>query len=245
MSPDRKPAAGGKPGAGAPKKPAMPGQPGQQPGDEWGEDNPGNQHGVGVDDHVFFHRDGAGPHAGKVVAHGVHGCQVADDAGGRHKVRWSRVLGLKKRAVHEGNVVDRGESGSIVEHKDGRRVFVAGDLGVPDDEPKLRDVAGLEDAGRAPRAPRHLVEREEFARHGSDMVKAFASADHECEGPALCRTCRGRAEREDAGDLMKAFGGPAAGLAELEARARALRAGSGPRSVRAAGQPPLLVLVRS
>jgi hypothetical protein len=227
-NPAKRPGASG-PG-GAPKKPGLPGQPGQQPGDEWGEDNPGNHHGVGVDDHVFFHRDGAGPHAGRVVCHGVHGCQVEDDGGARHKVRWSRVLGLKKRAVHEGQVVDRGEAGAIVEHKDGRRVFVAGDLagagGVPEGAPRFRDLAGLEDAGRQP-PKRRISDLEEFARHSSDLTKALT--DHECEGPALCRVCAGRRERAGIASLVKSF---APGLQELEQRVAQLRS-------RGAGSRPL------
>lgn len=213
--PDRKPAPG-KPAA--PKKPQLPGQPGMQPGDEWGEDNPGNAHGVGVDDHVFFHRDGAGPAAGRVVCHGVHGCQVEDDAGARHKVRWGRVLGLKKRAVREGKVVDRGEAGAIIEHEGGRRVFVAGDLGLPDEPAKFTDVAGMETF--RPKAAKRLQELEPFARGGSDMAKSFgAGADHECEGAALCAVCAER--RTAAGEPLVKSLAPA--LDALEGRAALLR----------------------
>lgn len=228
-----KPKAG--PGAKAPAKPALPGQPGQQPGDEWGEDNPGNTHGVGVDDHVFFHRDGAGPHAGRVTAHGVHGCRVEDDAGGKHKVKWSRVLGLKKRAVRAGRVVDQGEAGAIVEHEDGRRVFVAGDLGGGDEPAKFGDVASLE--SHRPKPAKRLSELEPFAR-GEDLTKSFAS-DHECEGPALCRICQAVPEAA-APDLSKAL---APGIADLASRVARLRSGALSKSL-GAGARPLPALLR-
>lgn len=215
MADGKKPVPGGKP---APKKNFLPGQPGEQPGDEWGGDNPGNTHGAGVDDHVFFHQDGKGPAAGRVVAHGVHGCQVEAEGGARHKVLWSRVLGLKKKAVRAGKVVDSGASGSIVEHEDGRRVFVAGDMGMPDEPGKLRDVAGLEDASRQP-PKRRISDLEDFARAGPsrDLVKS----DHDCEGPALCRVCQAAPAEVP---LSKAFDR----LADVEALAARLM---GPRSV--------------
>lgn len=224
-------APGKRPGSKAPGKSPLPGQPGEQPGDEWGEDNPGNQHGVGVDDHVFFHRDGAGPHAGKVLAHGVHGCLV-DDGSTRHKVRWGRVLGLKQRAVLPSKVVDRGVGGAILEHSNGRRVFVAGDLseaGVEDEQPRLSSIANLEQRAGAPK-PRKLADVEEFARAGS---KDLAKADHDCDGPALCAFCR--AQLEAAPPLAKAI---AAGVDDLSALARKLR--SRPRSVGAGARVPIL-----
>lgn len=194
---------------------------------------------------MFFHRDGAGPHAGRVVAHGVHGCQVEDDGGSRHKVLWGRVLGLKKRAARTGKVVDRGESGAILEHEDGRRIFVAGDLGVPDDSPHFRDVAGLEDAGRAPKK-RRVSDLEEFARAGSDLAKSHrggaAALGHECEGPALCLVCRRR--REAVSDsLAKAEPTPA--MLALELLARRLQGKREPllKSV-GAGSAPLPVVFR-
>lgn len=209
------------PGAkAAPKKSQLPGQPGEQPGDEWGDDNPGNVHGLGVDDEAFFHRDGAGPVSGRVVCHGVHGATI-ESGGQHHKVLWGRVLGLKKRAVREGKVVEQGEAGAIVEHKDGRRVFVAGDLGLPQDTPRLRDVAGLEDAGRTRKAPK-ISDLEEFARQAGEQD--LAKADHDCEGPALCRVCHAR----DA-EAVLAKSAPPAGLDVLETLVR--RFPRGPRSV--------------
>lgn len=202
-----------------------------QPGDEWGDDNPGNVHGVGVDDHVFFHRDGAGPHAGKVIAHGVHGCTVEDDGGTRHKVRWGRVHGLKKRAALPAQVVDRGEAGAIVQHPDGRRVFVAGDLGaagLDEPTPRFRDVAGLEDAAREPKKRPKLAELEEFARAGG-RERDLAKADHDCEGPALCRVCREARAAAAAEPLLKAHG--PGSVEQLEVLARRLRAARGPRSL--------------
>lgn len=231
-----------KPGAAAPKKPGWDAaQPGMNPGDEWGEDNPGNTHGVGVDDHVFFHREGHGPHAGKVVAHGVHGCTVEDDGKVRHKVRWSRVHGLKKRAVHAAKVVDQGESGSIVEHEDGRRVFVAGDMGLPDQPSKFSDLAGLEDKGRQAKPPK-ISDLEPFARAaGKDLVKS----DHDCEGPALCLVCQERAI-EQAADLAKSFGDSGASLEALEAAVARLRAGTSRPMLKSvgAGSRPLPFLLR-
>jgi hypothetical protein len=170
-----------------------------------------------VDDHVFYHRDGAGPRAGRVVAHGVHGCTVEDERGGRDKVRWARVLGVKTKAVKAGKVVDRGQDGAIVEHEDGRRVFVAGEL--PGDEPtRLSDLAHLEQRAGMPRAKK-LGDLEEFARAGS-KERTMAKADHDCEGPALCGVCRARAE-EDAEPLAKAIAQGVDTLASVSRRMRA------------------------
>lgn len=234
-----------KPGAAAPKKSEWgASQPGTNPGDEWGEDNPGNAHGVGVDDHVFFHRDGHGPHSGQVIAHGVHGCTVKDDGGAKHKVKWARVHGLKKRAVHPMKVVDQGEAGAIVEHEDGRRVFVAGQLPLEEGQHKFSDLAGLENKGRQAKAPK-ISDLEPFARaaKGDDLAKA----DHDCEGPALCRLCQERAV-EDAADLVKSFGDDGASIAALEAAVARLRSSSTtaprPRSLGAGSRPLPLLLKR-
>lgn len=114
---------------------------------------PGQNPGVGVDDHVYFQHDRIGPHVGRVIAHGLHGCTVEDPARQRHQVRWARVLGLKARAVHPMKVVDQGVGGAILEHEDGRRVFVAGELPVPVPATPL-DLSSLEDKARMAKALR-------------------------------------------------------------------------------------------
>lgn len=219
--PTKKPAAGKKPGAPKPAAKAgepgdWPGNAGQQPGDTWGDDNPGNVHAIGVGDHVFFHKDGAGPDAGRVVAHGVHGCTVDGGGEARHKVKWGRVLGLKQKAVLPAKVVDRGVGGAILEHPGGRRVFVAGDLPIPDEPAKLTDLSALERRAGMPRATR-LDDLEPFARQQGDMAKAF-SGDHDCEGPALCVVCRARASELP---MVKAL---APGIEALDRRVQELRA---------------------
>lgn len=114
---------------------------------------PGQNPGVGVDDHVYFQHDKMGPHFGRVIAHGQHGCTVEDPARQRHQVRWARVLGLKARAVHPMKVADQGVGGAILEHEDGRRVFVAGELPVPVPATPL-DLSSLEDEARMAKALR-------------------------------------------------------------------------------------------
>jgi hypothetical protein len=79
-------------------------------------------------------------------------------------------------------------------------VFVAGDMGLPEDDRKFMDVASLEDAGRQPPKRKRLEELEPFARSSGDLAKALQ--DHECEGPALCRVCANR--REAAGQPLLA-----------------------------------------
>lgn len=179
-------------------------------------------------DHVFFHREGKGPHAGCVASHGVHGCLVDDHLGERHSVPWGRVLGLKTKAVLPAKVVDRGVGGSILEHPDGRRVFVAGELPIPDEPTAFSKVADLERRAGMPRA-RVLEELEPFARAAG---RELAKADHECEGPALCPICRGRAEEAS---LVKSLGSEVAALearvAQLRGRVRSLGAGSRPLPV--------------
>ena len=114
---------------------------------------PGQNPGVGVDDHVYFQHEQIGPHVGRVIAHGRHGCTVEDAARKRHKVRWARVLGLKTRAVHPMKVIDQGVGGAILEHEDGRRVFVAGELPIPAPAVPL-DLSSLEDKARMAKALR-------------------------------------------------------------------------------------------
>jgi hypothetical protein len=178
-----------------------------------------------------------------VLAHGHHGCTVEDDQKTRHKVPWTRVLGLKKRAVKAAKVIDRGEAGSIVEHEDGRRVFIAGDLGLPEDPSRL-DLAGLEDKARTPKSPK-LADRVGAAR--GEVMKGFVGfvgplEGHECEGPALCRICRSAALETDA-LLVKAMSG---GADVLEARVARLvaRAGTPVLKSLGAGSSPIPLLLR-
>lgn len=79
--------------------------------------------GVEVDDHLYVHANGQ-PCTGKVVCHGRHGVTVA--VGGKHhKVTWDKVLGHKRRVALQGDVVDQGEDGMIVQDRQGRRRYVA------------------------------------------------------------------------------------------------------------------------
>jgi hypothetical protein len=107
--------------------------------------------GYGVDDHVFFRHEKYGPKSGRVIAHGVDGCTVVDEAKVRHNVHWHRVLGLKSRDSYPSTIVERGVGGSILQHEDGRRVYVAGDLPVAE-MPSNTPIAGLHDRARMAKA---------------------------------------------------------------------------------------------
>lgn len=76
-------------------------------------------------DEVYFDHP-SGPRSGRILAYGKHGCTI-DCEGKRHKVKWDRVSGHKKRSELSYNVVDHGEDGMIVEDSSGRRRFI----GVP------------------------------------------------------------------------------------------------------------------
>jgi hypothetical protein len=78
---------------------------------------------VEVGDHLYVHHKGQ-PCTGVVCAHGRHGVTVDVD-GGRHKVKWDKVLGHKKRAAQRYNVIEEGEDGMLVEDDRGRRRYVA------------------------------------------------------------------------------------------------------------------------
>lgn len=82
---------------------------------------------VEVGDHLFV--DHQGKHCvGEVHAHGRHGVTVSI-GGGRHPVRWDKVLGHKKRVPLRYSIIEQGEDGMLVEDERGRRRFV----GVPND----------------------------------------------------------------------------------------------------------------
>lgn len=104
-------------------------------------EQPGSGYSEG--DEVYFRGD-KGPLSGRVLARGKDGCTVACADKKRHKVLWGSVLGLRSRRSYSGRVVDRGAAGSIIERDDGTRVFVAGDLPVPDEPAAL----AFDDDGR-------------------------------------------------------------------------------------------------
>lgn len=78
---------------------------------------------VEVGDHLYVHHQGQ-PCTGCVVAHGRHGVTV-DVAGERHKLKWDKVLGHKKRVQQRYDVIEQGEDGLLVKDASGRRRFVA------------------------------------------------------------------------------------------------------------------------
>lgn len=77
-------------------------------------------------DEVYFDC-ASGPRAGRVLASGRHGCTVECGKGKRHKVKWDKVLGHKKRSEIRYEIVEEGEDGMIVKDASGRRRFI----GVP------------------------------------------------------------------------------------------------------------------
>lgn len=79
--------------------------------------------GIEVGDELYVHHRGQ-PCAGRVACHGQHG--VTCEIDGKHaKVPWDKVLGHKRRVALQGDVVDQGEDGMIVQDKSGRRRFIA------------------------------------------------------------------------------------------------------------------------
>ena len=89
------------------------------------EKKPGNP-GVAIGDHLYFNcKDG--PSHGRVIAAGQHGVTVRC-RGERACVRWADVLGHRRRASQDFDVVDRGEDGFIAADKKGRRVYLSGEL---------------------------------------------------------------------------------------------------------------------
>lgn len=78
--------------------------------------------GVYPGDEVYFDH-AAGPRAGRVLAHGRHGCTIECE-GRRHKVKWEKVLGHKKRSELHYDVLEEGEDGMIVADASGRRRFI-------------------------------------------------------------------------------------------------------------------------
>lgn len=81
--------------------------------------------GVAVGDDLYFKHAGQ-PCAGRVMAHGQHGCTLDHD-GKQRQVKWEHVLGHKKRATQRYSVVDQGEDGMIIEDANGARQFIGVD----------------------------------------------------------------------------------------------------------------------
>lgn len=98
-----------------------------------------NQYGVGIDDEVFYHHPEHGLTAGKVRAIGKDGFML-DGEQAPTGVLWDAFRGHKKRAERRYHLVDRGESGAIVEDPlTGKRHFVAGEI-PDDDDDEDRDI---------------------------------------------------------------------------------------------------------
>lgn len=75
-----------------------------------------------VGDEVYFHVGGQ-PVAGTVVAVGKHGCTIKHNEK-HHKIKWSGIVGHKKRSQQRYTVVEEGEDGIIVADSSGRKKFV-------------------------------------------------------------------------------------------------------------------------
>lgn len=81
-----------------------------------------NVTGACVGDLVFFNHP-QGPMSGEVTAVGKHGAHIRTGKT-THKMYWKHVLGLKKRASQNYNIVEYGEDGHLVEDANGLRRFV-------------------------------------------------------------------------------------------------------------------------
>lgn len=93
-----------------------------------GKKNTGTNPGVEKGDEVFFHHPEHGATSGRVLACGVHGATIQNDAG-RHRIQWCNVRGHKARAEMKASVVEHGDDGAILEFEDGSRRFVNGQFG--------------------------------------------------------------------------------------------------------------------
>lgn len=111
-------------------------------------------------DVVYFDHP-SGALSGRVLAHGKHGCTIECKGGKRHKVKWEKVLGHKKRAALRGGVLEKGGDGMIVKDANGRRRFIATDENAPLD----RVVTGAPKPKKAPEktAPRENPKRKKAA----------------------------------------------------------------------------------
>lgn len=94
-----------------------------------------NQYGVGIDDEVFYNHPEVGVSSGRVRAIGKDGFTVEGSDGKTSGSLWDTFRGHKKRAERQYHVVERGESGALVEDPlTKKRHFLAGDIQDEDDE---------------------------------------------------------------------------------------------------------------
>jgi hypothetical protein len=94
-----------------------------------------NQYGVGIDDEVFYSHPDSGVASGRVRAIGKDGFTVEGSDGKTAGSLWDTFRGHKKRADRQYHVVERGESGAMVEDPlTKKRHFLAGDIQDADDE---------------------------------------------------------------------------------------------------------------
>ena len=78
--------------------------------------------GTEIGDEIYF-QHASGPACGPVRAIGRHGVTVHHDDK-QHQVRWEHVLGHKKRAKVQYNILDEGEDGAIVGDANGKKKFL-------------------------------------------------------------------------------------------------------------------------
>jgi len=104
---------------------------------------------VEVGDEVYAHHPERGPMAVRVLAHGRDGFTGEAADGKRHPLRWASMLGHKSRVAMNFDLIDKGQEGSIVQDENGRRRFLAGDVGgasvAPEAAPAKRDSDPLVD----------------------------------------------------------------------------------------------------
>ena len=94
-----------------------------------------NQYGVGIDDEVFYTHPESGVASGRVRAIGKDGFTVEGSDGKSSGSLWDTFRGHKKRAERQYHIVERGESGAMVEDPlTKKRHFLAGEIQEEDDE---------------------------------------------------------------------------------------------------------------
>ena len=79
-------------------------------------------------DHVYVNHPKLGAMAVRVLAKGADGFTAKCGKGGLHRVGYDGYLGHRSRLTHQYKVVEQGADGAILEGKDGKRRFVAGEL---------------------------------------------------------------------------------------------------------------------
>ena len=85
-------------------------------------------------DVVYFHNEVHGPLSGEVTSVGRDGCRIHHPDHGDFQVLWEHVLGHKTRAQRDLVLLEQGEDGHIGLDADGKRIYIRGELGVPDPE---------------------------------------------------------------------------------------------------------------